>query len=90
VTQPVPEESNEALDLTEAPDDQHDDDLPDEADKPQGPVDPSGPGGIDRQPPPGGPGRTDTPAGRAGEPGAPPVQEENAGSSAGQPSDDVE
>ena len=93
MTQPVPEESNEALDLTEAPDDQHDDDLPDEADKPdkpQGPVDPSGPGGIDRQPPPGGPSRTDTPAGRAGEPGAPPVQEENAGSSAGQPSDDVE
>jgi len=88
VTEPVPEESNEALDLTEAPPGQHDDDLPDEADKPQGPVDPSGPGGIDRQPPPGGPQRTDTPAGRAGEPGAA-VQEENAGSSADQPSDDV-
>ena len=87
MTQPVPEDNNEALDLTEAPDDQHDSDLPDEADKPQGPTDPSGPGGQDRQPPPGGPNRTDTPSGRAGEPGAPSVQEENAESSADQPSD---
>jgi hypothetical protein len=34
VTQPVPEESNEALDLTRPPADEHDDDLPDEADDP--------------------------------------------------------
>ena len=32
MTEPVPEENNEALDLTEAPPGQHDDDLPDEAD----------------------------------------------------------
>ena len=54
MTQPVPEDHHEALDLTEAPADQHDDELPDEADKPQGPRS---------------------------------VQEENAGSSADQPSD---
>ena len=34
MTQPVPEESNEALDVTDAPADEHDDDLPDEADDP--------------------------------------------------------
>jgi len=87
VTQPVPEEHDESLHLTEPPADEHGDELPDEADKPQGPTDPSGPGGQDRQPPPGGPNRTDTPAGRAGEPGAPSVQQENAGTSADQPSD---
>ena len=32
MTQPVPEESNEALHLTEAPADQHGDELPDQAD----------------------------------------------------------
>ena len=32
MTQPVPEESSEALHLTEPPADQHDDDLPDESD----------------------------------------------------------
>ena len=34
MTQPVPEESNEALDLTEPPADEHGADLPDEADDP--------------------------------------------------------
>ena len=34
MTQPVPEENDEPLDLTEAPADEHDDDLPDEADDP--------------------------------------------------------
>lgn len=32
MTQPVPEESNEALDVTEQPPGTHDDDLPDERD----------------------------------------------------------
>jgi len=32
VTQPVPEESNDPLDLTEPPADEHDSDQPDEAD----------------------------------------------------------
>ena len=32
MTQPVPEESNEALHLTEPPADEHGDELPDEAD----------------------------------------------------------
>ena len=92
MTAPVPEESNEAIDVTETHADEHGSDLPDEADtpqvdKPQGPLDPSGPGGQHRQPPPGGPQRTDTPAGRAGEPGAPAAQQENAESSSDQPSD---
>ncbi|WP_432476604.1 hypothetical protein [Nocardioides sp. GXQ0305] len=34
MSQPVPEESNEALEVTEQPADEHDDDLPDEADDP--------------------------------------------------------
>jgi hypothetical protein len=34
VSQPVPEESNEPLHLTEPPDDEHPGDLPDEADDP--------------------------------------------------------
>jgi hypothetical protein len=34
VTQPVPEESNEALHLTEPPEDEHDSALPDEEDDP--------------------------------------------------------
>ena len=34
MTQPVPEESNEALDLTDTPADEHDTDLPDEHDDP--------------------------------------------------------
>lgn len=84
MSQPTPEESNEALDVTEHPPGEHDDDLPDEGDKAQGPEDPSGGGGIDTQPPPGGPTRTDG-AGRAGEPD---VQQENAGSALDQPSDD--
>ena len=57
MTQPVPEEHDEALHLTEPPADEHGDELPDEADKPQG------------------------------EPGSPSVQQENAGTSADQPSD---
>ena len=32
MTQPVPEESNEALDVTERPPGEHDSDLPDEGD----------------------------------------------------------
>ena len=32
MTQPVPEESNEALDVTEPPPGEHDSDLPDEGD----------------------------------------------------------
>lgn len=39
-------------------------------DSPQGPVDPSGPGGIDAPAPPGGPQRTDAPSGPA-TPGTP-------------------
>ncbi len=34
MSQPVPEESNEALGVTEPPADEHGDDLPDEADDP--------------------------------------------------------
>lgn len=79
MTGPVPEGHDDPLGLTEPPAGEHDSELPDEADKPQGPVDPSGPGGQDRQPPPGGPQRTDTPAG----------QRENAETSVDQPSDDA-
>ncbi len=32
MTAPVPEEENAAFDVDEAPDDEHDDDLPDESD----------------------------------------------------------
>ena len=35
----------------------------DDKDTPQGPIDPSGPGGIDAPAPPGGPQRTDAPSG---------------------------
>jgi hypothetical protein len=38
VTQPVPEESNEALDVTEQPPGTHDDDLPDEGDSREEPA----------------------------------------------------
>ncbi len=34
MSQPVPEESNEALDVTQAPPGEHGDELPDEADDP--------------------------------------------------------
>ena len=75
---PVPEESDQPAGPTEPPPGEHPSELPDEADKPQGPLDPSGPGGIDAPAPPGGPQRTDTPG----------LQQENAGSSLDQPSDD--
>ena len=60
-------------------------------DKPQGPTDPQGPGGIDAPAPPGGPQRTDTPSGDK-TPGdgqdedAQDLQEENAETSLDQPS----
>ncbi|HYH35499.1 MAG TPA: hypothetical protein VD814_10145 [Nocardioides sp.] len=87
MSHPVPEEGDEPIAATQTPADEHESHLPDEADKPQGPLDPSGPGGLDAQPPPGGPQRSDSPSGRAGEPGTPAHQHENAGTSADQPSD---
>jgi hypothetical protein len=60
--------------------------------RPQGPTDPHGPGGIDAPPPPGGPQRTDQPQqpGPGEEeprPDEDALQAENAGTSLDQPSD---
>ena len=87
MSQFVPEDSDQPAGPTEPPADEHESHLPSDADKPQGPLDPSGPGGPDAQPPPGSPMRADSPAGRAGEPRDDAMQQENAGTSAGQPSD---
>jgi hypothetical protein len=70
-------------------------------DRPQGPIDPHGPGGADAPPPPGGPQRTDTPQGPYGTPPGehdddlpdeadavtdPATQAENAGTALDEPS----